>query len=182
MTSKWHPIFHQYERAMRCFLVMTSRIMMSARYREYSVLLHARYREYSVLLQRVMATPGNPSYNRTAALVLGILQVVIGVVNIIVQIVMYSENLYLIGPASVGVWTGIFVSSLRDNCLKPYGRIPWNSCYASIKFMLWSAVLAAKESMNQQLDQTVLNCYDSGTLYYVTPGPLLLIWFNFDMI
>ena len=68
-----------------------------------------------------MATPGNPSYNRTAALVVGILQVVIGVVNIIVQIVMYAEDLYLIGPASVGVWTGIFVSSLRDNCLKTIG-------------------------------------------------------------
>ena len=68
-----------------------------------------------------MATPCNPSYNRTAALVLGILQVVIGVVNIIVQIVMYAEDLYLIGPASVGVWTGIFVSSPRDNCLKTMG-------------------------------------------------------------
>ena len=68
-----------------------------------------------------MATPGNPNYSRPAALVVGILQVVLGMANVIVQIVMYAEDLYLIGPASVGIWTGIFVSSLRDNHWKIIG-------------------------------------------------------------
>ena len=57
-----------------------------------------------------MSTPGNPTYSRRAALVLGILQVICGVANICIQIPMYVEDLYILGPASVGVWTGVFVS------------------------------------------------------------------------
>ena len=82
-----------------------------------------------------MATPGNPSYNRTAALVLGILQVLIGAANIIVQIVMYAEDLYIIGPASVGVWTGMFVSSPREIILGETSRIHSLCLAVDIRFV-----------------------------------------------
>ena len=62
-----------------------------------------------------MSTEGNPKYSRPAALVLGILQIICGVANIIVQITMFTEDLHTLAPFSIGIWTGIFVSDRSEN-------------------------------------------------------------------
>ena len=62
-----------------------------------------------------MSTEGNPKYSRPAALVLGVLQVICGVANIIIQITMFTEDIHTLAPYSIGIWTGIFVSDLRES-------------------------------------------------------------------
>ena len=62
-----------------------------------------------------MSTEGNPKYSRPAALVLGILQVICGVANIIIQITMFTEDIHTLAPYSIGIWTGIFVSDLKES-------------------------------------------------------------------